>query len=87
MFWLTIALIWMGGTDFAGCSGCQELCLHAQMETSTAYLEWQAAEEAHQTAVSNGEDQQTLDQLDAERMQAQVNHQNAVQSMETICGG
>ena len=85
---LTVVLIWLGGNNLAsGCSGCHEdYCTAADIERQTAYMEWQAAIEAYETALSNGADQQTLDQLDAERMQADVNHQNAEETKRAICG-
>ena len=84
---LITVMIWMGGTNFSGCEGCEDECTQAQMDTSMAWEDWQAAEQAYETAVNNGENQQTIDQLNSERMQAQTNHQNSVTTMQLICGG
>ena len=70
MFWLTIAVIGMGGPNNAGCSGCGIACPHLAMEYQKADAEWQAAVKKYETAVSNGADQSLLDFLNAERMEA-----------------
>jgi hypothetical protein len=85
--WMMIALIWMGGTDFAGCeSGCMAVCSQAQIEENMALDEWNAAQEAYNAALNNGADQNTLNELAVEETQARSNYQSATQNRQNICG-